>query len=409
MAKGQIFEDGMFSYVDAVSERIIHRLTNYRGHSNHPYFTDPCWFNGGRSFVFISDRNGASNLFRYDFMEHFQSGGKITQLTDLVGDTIENERVFDHRPQGAYSVSNNRYYYWWQNELFELDLESLHERTIYQAPPDKVLGIHATTSADGRYICNTIRDRIESDSPELEYPYFKFPELHPSRPFTQIIRIEVATGNTEVVHEDYRFITHVNFSPTLPQILTFCHEGPWNLVDQRIWGLNIETGQVWKIRPQTDNRYSIGHEYWFADGLHVGYHGMPRPGSDLHEVHVYGYSKWDNSDNFETPFPFHSTHFAGNNEMMLVGDGTAAVPTGAHWNVSSQPYIQLFHREGSNYSGPKLLATHRCTFNHQHSHCHPRFTPEGTHVMFVSDATGYANIYMVEVGDYESLPDLVEK
>ena len=406
MAKGSISNDGKFSYIDPLSGRTIHRLTNYRGHSNHLYFTDPCWIEGGPSFVFVSDRDGQSNLFRYDFPGELTSGGTITQLTDRSGMNIENERVFDHRPQGAYSKANRKYYYWWQNVLYELDMHDLSERIVFEADPDRVVGIHATTSADGLYICNTIRDRVESDIPELEYPYFKFPELHPLQPTTQIIRIEVATGRSEVVHEDRFFTTHVNHSPALPEILTFCHEGPWNLVQQRIWGLDIQTGKVWKIRPQDDGKYSIGHEYWFSDGVHVGYHGHPRPDADAGQEHVYGYSSWDNTERFETRFPFHSTHFAGNDAELLVGDGTPAVPTGGRWAVSSQPYIQLFRKSGNDYTGPKLLATHRCTFNHQHSHCHPRFSPDGRHVLYVTDATGYANIYLVAVGDFDDLPDV---
>lgn len=405
MSKGRVYSDGAFSYIDPKSGRRVHRLTSYRGHSSHLYFTDPCWIDGGRSFVFVSDREGRSNLFRYDFPAEGASGGAITQLTNLAGSNLENERVFDNRPQGAYSEVNGKYYYWWRSKLYELDVQTLAERIVFEADPRKVLGIHATTSADGRYLCNTLRDRVESDLPELEYPYFKFGELHPLQPPTQIIRVEIATGACEVVHEERCFITHVNHSPTLPEILTFCHEGPWNLVEQRIWGLNIRSGAVWKIRPQDDGRYSIGHEYWFADGIHVGYHGHPRPDANAGVEHVYGYAKWDNSEGFETRFPFHSTHFASNDAELLVGDGTAALPTGAPWEVSAQPYIQLFRRAGAGYAGPKLLAVHRSTFNHQHSHCHPRFTPDGSNVVYVTDATGYANVYLVPVGDFDELPD----
>lgn len=406
MAIGETYSDGVFEYVDQESGRVVQRLTHYRGHSNHPYFTDPCFLNDGTSFVFVSDRDGHSNLYRYDFPDAYQSGGTITQLTDLRGANIENERVFDHRPQGAYSATNNRYYYWWQNVLYELNVDTLDSRVVFEADPAKILGIHATTSADGRYICNAMRDRVESDEAELEYPYFKFPELHPRQPRTQIIRIEVATGIMDVIHEDDRFITHVNHSPTLPDILTFCHEGPWHLVQQRIWGLNISNGAVWKIRSQEHDGFSIGHEYWFTDGVHVGYHGMPQGTNKHADLHVYGYASWDNSEHFETQFPFHSTHFAGNDADLIVGDGTPALPTGAHWSVISQPYIQLFRKEHDTYKGPKLLAVHRCTFNHQHSHCHPRFTPDKSHVMFVSDATGYANIYTVPVGDFDALPSI---
>jgi oligogalacturonide lyase len=56
---------------------------------------------------------------------------------------------------------------------------------------------------------------------------------------TQIARIEMATGAVEIIHKDQRYMGHVNTLPALPGILTYCHEGPWNWIDQRMWGLNI--------------------------------------------------------------------------------------------------------------------------------------------------------------------------
>jgi len=60
----------------------------------------------------------------------------------------------------------------------------------------------------------------------------------------------IACSSYWVVHEDKRYMGHANISPALPEILTFCQEGPWALTDQRIWGLNIQTGETWKVRPQ---------------------------------------------------------------------------------------------------------------------------------------------------------------
>ena len=392
MEKGYVFADELFTYLDKESGRKITRLTDYMGHSNHLYFTDPCWFNDGQSFVFTSDRGNHSNLFRYDLDSY-----TVTQLTDLHGKSIENERVFDHRPAGAYSTANQKHDYWWQNVLYELDVDTCEERAVYQAPPDKVLGIHGITSADGRYVCNMMRDNIDPTEPALEYPYSYFPSLYPGKPLTQVIRVEVATGNMEVIHEDRRFMTHVNLSPTNPDILTFCHEGPWDQVEQRIWGLNIQSGEVWKIRPQDDGEFAIGHEYWFADGEHIGYHGRPRNGQG---DHVFGYCKWDNSDAVEVRFPFHSWHFASNDYQLIVGDGRGVSQTPA------QPYIQLFRWDGEDYTGPKILAVHRSTFNGQHAHCHPRFTPDGKHILYTSDVSGYSNMYLVEINDFDTLPDL---
>ncbi|HUS57034.1 MAG TPA: oligogalacturonate lyase family protein [Planctomycetota bacterium] len=54
--------------------------------------------------------------------------------------------------------------------------------------------------------------------------------------------------------------------------MAFCHEGPWQRVDNRIWGLDIETRRAWKIRPTAPGE-CVGHEYWMSDGEHIGYHG----------------------------------------------------------------------------------------------------------------------------------------
>ncbi|MFN2285964.1 MAG: oligogalacturonate lyase family protein, partial [Anaerolineae bacterium] len=202
------------------------------------------------------------------------------------------------------------------------------------------------------------------------------------------------------IHEDRRYMGHVNTSPALPDILTFCHEGPWNWIDQRIWGLNVQTGETWKIRPQHGD-YSIGHEYWFADGVHIGYHGRPR---DESGKHVFGHIKWDNSDWVEDHFPFHSTHFHSLDEKLIVGDGTAAFVFTSE--STARPYIQLFKWDGGRYVGPRILAYHRSTFNNQHAHCHPRFTPDGKAVLYTSDLTAYSNMYLVEIGDFEDLPEL---
>ena len=35
-----------------------------------------------------------------------------------------------------------------------------------------------------------------------------------------------------------------------------------------------------------------------------------------------------------------------------------------------------------------------------------RFTPDGKAVLYTSDLTGYSNLYLVEVGEFDELPDL---
>ncbi len=389
MTKGRVYHDPQFRYADAFSGREVWRLTDYLGHSNHLYFTDPCWIEDNRSLIFTSDRENQSNLFRYDL-----ASAKITQLTDLHG---------PGRPSGQFSAANQAHYFWWQGEIHALDVETLEEEVVYRAPKGMAPGGRSNPTADGTYLCARIMEEPPEEKAAISFSYSRFREFFHAKPFTQIIRVEVATGDVEVIHEDRCYIGHVNTSPTLPDILTFCHEGPWDLVDQRIWGLDIQTGKAWRIRSQEDDDVSIGHEYWFADGETMGYHGRPR-GEGGH--HVFGYVRWDDTDRHEVHFPFSSTHFHSLDEKLIVGDGTAAFVFTS--DSPARPYIQLFKwdEEQEKYVGPRILAYHRSTFNNQHAHPHPRFTPDGKAVLYSSDLTSYSNMYMVEVGDFDDLPEV---
>jgi len=391
MAKGESFKDQIFRYQDAYSGREVIRLTDYFGHSNHMYFTDPCWYNENKSFIFTSDRNGSSNLYGYNLDSY-----EITQLTDL-------ERIEGNRPGGCYSAANNAHYFWWNRQIIELDMNTLKERVVYEAPEGMESTGRPGTNADGKYICTRLAKTNKDDKAKISFAYSSFRDQFYAKPLSQIVRIEVATGKADVIHEDYCYITHENASPKNPDIMTFCHEGPWHLVEQRIWGLNIQTGESWKIRPQQGQGIAVGHEYWFEDGETIGYHGFPR---DLKGEHIYGHIKWDNSEHVEVTFPYRSVHFCSQHANLITGDGTPAAVF-SHQG-EAQPFIQLFDWDGEKYLGPRVLAYHRSTFNDQHAHCHPRFTPDGKYVMYTSDLSKYSNIYLVEVGDITELPFLTE-
>ncbi len=398
MSKGRVYDDEIFTYEDPYSGRTIKRLTNYLGHSNHFYFTDPCWFNGGRSMLFNSDREGKRNLFRYDL-----DTDTVTQVTDLQG--------HDATPRGCVSIVNNACYFWWQRQVIELKLDTLEERVIAEAPQGMAIGGRANPTANGQYLMTKFAEPLPKRKATISFAYADFRASFFAKPLSQIARIEIETGKVEIIHESNNHMGHINTSQTLPKVMTFCHEGPWHLVEQRIWGLNVETGEVWKVRPQDDGKnFAIGHEYWFADGERVGYHGRSRIEDKATDRalgdHVFGSIKWDNSDQVEVRFPFHSSHFQSMDESIIVGDGTPA-QAGNRWQ-GSQPFIQLFEWDGERYVGPRILAYHRSTFNNQHAHPHPRFTPDGKYVLYSSDLTDYSNMYLAEVGNLGDLPLLTD-
>lgn len=42
----------------------------------------------------------------------------------------------------------------------------------------------------------------------------------------------------------------------------------------------------------------------------------------------------------------------------------------------------------------------------QQTHVHPRFSPDGSYVIFTSDVSGYGKVYKVDVPEFDSLPIL---
>ena len=199
-------------------------------------------------------------------------------------------------------------------------------------------------------------------------------------------------GPASVVHEDRCWISHVNTSPTRPDRLTFCHEGPWELVAQRMWLLDIASGEASALRPQKPTE-AVGHEYWFADGRRVGYHGRESGRS------FFGYVDTDNARWREWDFACGSIHFHSMDESLIVGDGN-----------HQHRCLLLWALRAEGYAGPKVLAVHRGSWHVQIVHVHPRMFERGgrTHVVYTADPKGYGNVFLAEVPSFDGLPDLEE-
>jgi oligogalacturonide lyase len=222
---------------------------------------------------------------------------------------------------------------------------------------------------------------------DLGHGYVGFDECWEAHPHSMIVKIPVDGGPSEVVYEENYWLGHFNASPKLPNIVTFCHEGPWHKVENRIWGLDLDTGKTWQIRPNAPDE-AIGHEYWMQDGEHIGYHGRTPEGP------VYGSIRYDNADRIEVPFEGHCWHFHSTMLDLVVGDGD-----------SDNPYLLLWRFGDGQFEGPKVLAWHRGSFHIQRVHLHPCFNTEGTQIVYTADPQGYGQVFVVDVPDFNSLPD----
>jgi oligogalacturonide lyase len=364
------------TYKDPCSGVRVTQLTDYKGHSHHLYFTNPGWYAEGTTLLFSSDRNNRTNLYGLDIRT-----GEIEQLTDLSPLPPPHEVVF---LSACKNPVREEVYFWYGLELWALDIESLATRVLYELEPKWQISM-TNCAADGEHIyfgCfEDLSARIHTD---LLRGYVGFAEINEARPESRIVQVSVRTGDSRVVHQEKYWIGHVNTSPTQRNLLTFCHEGPWDKVDHRIWGLDADTCRSWRIRPQAEGE-TIGHEYWYADGIHVGYHGR---GAD--EMPLLGSITFDGKDQREARFPGHTGHIFSHDENLIVGDGNGV--------------IRVWQLRDGEYTLPRVLCRHDSSMNIQQTHPHPRISPDGEYVVFTSDRSGYGNVYTVPMVDVERLP-----
>ena len=380
MAVGREWPPEWRRYKDPISGVEITQLTNYRAHSYHLYFTNPGWYDGGRRLLFGSDRENRTNLFSVEL-----SSGRIMQLTDL--EPLESPFELSFLTT-AVNPCRDEAYFWYGRQMLALDLQTLQMRVLWEMPAGFRPSMLNCT-ADGLFVCAAINEDL-SDRLRIDYHrgYVGFRETWQANPLCRIVRVALDGGTAEVVWEERSWIGHVNTSPTRPELLTFCHEGPWELVDNRIWCLDLSSGRAWKVRPR-EGREAVGHEYWLQDGERIGYHGRLPSGE-----RILGCIRYDNTQRVEGTVLHDTGHTHSLDFSLIVGDGGRE--------------LRLWRQEGGRFFGPRVLAEHRSSFHIQEVHVHPRFSPDGSYIVYTSDALGYGNVYIAPVAEFEALPPLSE-
>lgn len=371
-------------YDDPHTGAKVTRLTSYPGVDDyHLYFTEDGWYDGGRRLLVRSDRTGSRQLLSIDL-----ETGLITQVTDLEG--FRGGTSIHHEDHDAY--------FWVGEYLVRFDLDRLAVTDILYTVPKGYDRGSMDINADGSVVYVAITEDVDL-SGEDDW----MGEMMRARPHTQIHAIPTdGTGEPELIHEEDRWASsHVNASPTDPEMLMFCQEGPWDEVEHRIWVADAATGDTWKVR-EVPEEGGVGHEYWMADGERIGYHGSRRDPQGKERVKdpepFVGSARYDDTAHRETALPgevYALTHTHGNSPDLLVCDGSF---TGVPYNL-----LYRWNERSGEYEGPRALAT--VDWRPESPHPHSRFSPDGETVLFDSDRyDGSSNLYLVSGPEFDSLP-----
>ena len=90
----------------------------------------------------------------------------------------------------------------------------------------------------------------------------------------------IATGETKSFNRCTDWLGHLQFSPTDPTLLMFCHEGPWHKVD-RIWTIRTDGSDLKLVHQRTMIMEIAGHEFFSNDGQTIWYDLQTPRGEDF--------------------------------------------------------------------------------------------------------------------------------
>jgi len=224
--------------------------------------------------------------------------------------------------------------------------------------------------------------------------------------FTQNIK----TGEVKKFGYAYAWLNHLQFSPTDPNMLMFCHEGTWHETN-RVWTINVaDKKPVAVAMHQRGVDLEIwGHEWWAPDGKSVGFDLQTPRSVDFWIANVPLVK--DNSGN---PSPgkeikYHldknwwGIHFAMNKDGTLyASDGgdpaqVAFAPDGQWINLLRVKPDGTLDREKIVNMAEHNYVTPASQPGNTGVEPNVTFTPDGKYVVFCGNFSGAKQVYAVEV------------
>lgn len=275
--------------------------------------------------------------------------------------------------------------------VYALNTETLEKR-ILTVMPANLRGSIETVNADGTLLAGKLEDLKEKEILSAHPNKGEFFNLiFEAKLKKTIFTIETRSGAIDTVYSENAWLNHLQFSPTDPHLLMFCHEGPWHEVD-RIWTFDVVKREPPRlIHKRTINREIAGHEWWGPDGKHI-YFDLQKPRGEnffIGKTNVYTGEEND----YELQRDEWSVHFVTSwDQTFMAGDG------GAKNSVAHSPNGQWIYR--FDYDGTGKLKTQRLVNLKNHDYnLEPNihFSPDDRWIIFRANFEGYENIYAVEL------------
>ncbi|MBN1563677.1 MAG: PD40 domain-containing protein [Anaerolineae bacterium] len=386
----------MREFKDEKTGRTIKQLTS-TGNNVLLYFTENSFTQGKNEIIFTSDRVSGEDKAphedpNYSLFRMNLDTGEIEQISE---DILRSATAATKTPDSQLIAFSTK-----EHDVKALDVATGQTTLLYEHDPAFEVASVPSIAANRQYVA-FCRNEIVTEN-EIHYRganYAGFKERFYAIKDGRITLAQLDGSGWLDVFRDTHQLGHFQFAPDDATFGSFCHEGPWNLVTQRIWYLDFITREA-KPCFRQEEQDSIGHEFWTQDGYvffdnrgpgHDGTITSHRTQAVVTDVPV--------NENAMTPFvglmdkkgnlikridmPFYCNHYHANpDNTLLVGD-----------DVDDLVLIDISGEEATLTT----LANHKTSWHTQSSHCHPTWDWDGSRILYASDHGGRVQIYLIEL------------
>jgi oligogalacturonide lyase len=379
----------------------------------------------GHRVIRLSREGGTASL--YFHQNAYSADGKKLVVTNPHGIATINlaTREIDQVVEGRVNIlvtghKTGRIFYTRDGAIFATDLDTHATTEVAKIPAQAGRGGAIAVNADETMLVGVAADPDGKTVPRTP-PAGMTPgaggslEANWARGTPKMLyTIDLKTGAFRKIYTENDWTNHLQMSPTDPNLIMFCHEGPWHYND-RVWTIRTDGTGLKLMHERTMNMEIAGHEFFSGDGKMVWY-DLQTPKSGVFWVAgvelATGHRTWYNLDRSEW-----SVHYnVSADGKLFAGDGGGPNSVAARTmdnQVLNPPgngqWIYLFHpvmAKGSSFRDKKDLidvgyfrAEKLVNLAKHDYRLEPNvtFSPDMKWVIFRSNMLGPTHVFAVEV------------
>jgi oligogalacturonide lyase len=377
-------------WIDKSTGHKLIKLTRKEGSSVSFYFhNNP--FVGNKMVFYNSSREQPGAVTDMKKQETYNLNVKDKQLYTVDLNTLAIEQLTNHSsPMNGeiVCIKTKEVFFQIKDSVFAVNVETKNERFVFVFPTN-FKGSITTVNADGTLLAGAKGTDAEAEIYK-KYPAKSdfFTKIYEAKLPKTLFTINIAKASLSKVFTDSAWLNHVQFSSVDPDLLMFCHEGPWHKVD-RIWTIDLNTKKVTLMHKRTIDMEIAGHEWFGTSGKRIWF-DLQQPRGETFFVAGTDVKTGDEIK-YKVARNDWSVHYTSSpNEKLFAGDGG---DPGAVAKAKDGQWINLFTPQGDTLESEKLV-----NMKHHQYKLEPNvhFSPDAKWVIFRANFEGVEGVYAVE-------------